>query len=108
MVGQHDQPDPVGVGAPVTYTVVVTNAGPVTATGLVLTDTLPAGTALRAANTGSAVTCVWAAALANGGSLDNNYTVMGRVVKGMDVVDRIEVGEPPANPTKIVKAYLGG
>jgi len=41
-------------------------------------------------------------------SLDNNYTVMGRVVKGMDVVDRIEVGEPPANPTKIVKAYLGG
>jgi peptidylprolyl isomerase len=41
-------------------------------------------------------------------SLDNNYTVMGRVVKGMDVVDRIEPGEPPANPTKIVKAYLGG
>jgi len=41
-------------------------------------------------------------------SLDNNYTVMGRVVKGMDVVDRIEAGEPPANPTKIVKAYLGG
>ena len=41
-------------------------------------------------------------------SLDNNYTVMGRVVKAMDVVDRIEPGEPPANPTKIVKAYLGG
>ena len=41
-------------------------------------------------------------------SLDNNYTVMGRVVKGMDVVDRIEPGEPPSNPTKIVKAYLGG
>jgi peptidylprolyl isomerase len=41
-------------------------------------------------------------------SLDNNYTVMGRGVKGMDVVDRIEPGEPPANPTKIVKAYLGG
>ena len=41
-------------------------------------------------------------------SLDGNYTVMGRVVKGMDVVDKIEPGEPPANPTKIVKAYLGG
>ena len=40
--------------------------------------------------------------------LDGNYTVMGRVVKGMDVVDRIEPGEPPASPTKIVKAYLGG
>jgi peptidylprolyl isomerase len=41
-------------------------------------------------------------------SLDGNYTVMGRVVKGMDVVDKIAPGEPPAEPTKIVKAYLGG
>jgi peptidylprolyl isomerase len=40
-------------------------------------------------------------------SLDGDYTVIGRVVKGMDVVDQIEPGEPPANPTKIVKAYLG-
>ena len=40
-------------------------------------------------------------------SLDGDYTVIGRVVKGMDVVDRIEPGEPPSNPTKIVKAYLG-
>jgi cyclophilin family peptidyl-prolyl cis-trans isomerase len=41
-------------------------------------------------------------------SLDNNYTMMGRVVKGMDAVDRIAPGEPPAEPTKIVRAYLGG
>lgn len=41
-------------------------------------------------------------------SLDNNYTVIGRVVKGMEAVDRIAPGEPPAEPTKIVKAYLGG
>ena len=40
--------------------------------------------------------------------LDNSYTVMGRVVAGMDVVDGIAVGEPPAEPTKIVRAYLGG
>ena len=40
--------------------------------------------------------------------LDGNYTVIGRVVKGMDVVDQIAPGEPPAEPTKIVKAYLGG
>ena len=39
--------------------------------------------------------------------LDNNYTVMGRVVAGMDAVDSIAVGEPPAEPTKIVRAYLG-
>lgn len=40
-------------------------------------------------------------------SLDGRYTVIGRVVKGMDAVDKITPGEPPADPTKIVKAYLG-
>jgi len=40
-------------------------------------------------------------------SLDHKYTVFGRVIAGMDVVDRIERGEPPANPTKIVQASLG-
>jgi peptidylprolyl isomerase len=39
--------------------------------------------------------------------LDNRYTVMGRVVAGMDAVDSIAPGEPPAEPTKIVRAYLG-
>ncbi len=41
-------------------------------------------------------------------SLDNNYTVIGRVVKGMDAVDKIAPGEPPAEPTKIVRAYPAG
>jgi peptidylprolyl isomerase len=40
--------------------------------------------------------------------LDNNYTVVGRVVSGMDAVDAIAPGEPPEQPTKIVRAYLGG
>ena len=40
-------------------------------------------------------------------SLDNNYTVVGRVIGGMDAADRIAPGEPPAEPTKIVRAYLG-
>jgi peptidylprolyl isomerase len=39
--------------------------------------------------------------------LDGRYTVVGRVVKGMEAVDGIAPGEPPADPTKIVKAYLG-
>jgi len=38
--------------------------------------------------------------------LDGQYTVWGRVTEGMDAVDAIERGEPPANPTKIVKAYI--
>lgn len=41
-------------------------------------------------------------------SLDNKYTVVGRVISGMDAVDKIAPGEPPAEPTKIVRAYLGG
>ena len=39
-------------------------------------------------------------------SLDRNYTVLGRVISGMDAVDKIAVGEPPAEPTKIVRASL--
>ena len=39
--------------------------------------------------------------------LDRNYTVMGRVVAGMDAIDSIAQGEPPQQPTKIVRAYLG-
>ena len=40
--------------------------------------------------------------------LDGNYTVFGRVISGMDAVDRIAPGEPPLEPTKIVRAKLGG
>jgi peptidylprolyl isomerase len=40
-------------------------------------------------------------------SLDHNYTVFGRVISGMDAVDKIAPGEPPASPTKIVHASLG-
>lgn len=36
-------------------------------------------------------------------TLDGNYTALGRVVSGMQYVDQIERGEPPANPTRIVQ-----
>jgi len=39
-------------------------------------------------------------------ALDRRYTNFGRVIGGMDVVDRIERGEPPVAPTKIVQASL--
>lgn len=40
--------------------------------------------------------------------LDNKYTAFGRVAEGMAAVDGIAVGEPPAEPTKIVRATIGG
>ena len=40
-------------------------------------------------------------------SLDGNYTVFGRVVSGMNFVDAIERGEPPANPSRILRASIG-
>jgi peptidylprolyl isomerase len=39
-------------------------------------------------------------------SLDRKYTVFGRVIAGMDVADRIERGEPPEKPTKILQAAM--
>ena len=38
--------------------------------------------------------------------LDNQYTVWGNVVEGMEHVDALPKGEPPRNPGKIVKASL--
>jgi peptidylprolyl isomerase len=40
-------------------------------------------------------------------SLEDKYTAFGRVIAGMDAVDKIAPGEPPADPTKIVNAHLG-
>ena len=40
--------------------------------------------------------------------LDHDYTGFGRVIAGMQFVDAIAPGEPPAQPTKIVRAWLDG
>ncbi len=37
------------------------------------------------------------------GFLNREYTVFGKVTKGMEIVDKINKGEPPRNPDKIVK-----
>jgi peptidylprolyl isomerase len=43
---------------------------------------------------------------ADGSFLNGKYTVVGQVVQGMDVVDKLHKGEPPANPDKIVHAQV--
>ena len=40
--------------------------------------------------------------------LDHKYSAFGRVIEGMANVDAIAVGEPPADPTRIVRATIGG
>ena len=39
--------------------------------------------------------------------LDNQYTAWGKVIDGMDNVDKIKKGEPVKDPDKIVKATMG-
>jgi peptidylprolyl isomerase len=39
-------------------------------------------------------------------SLDRHYTVFGRVISGMNFVDSIEKGEPPASPSRILQASV--
>jgi len=38
--------------------------------------------------------------------LNGKYTIWGQVIDGMDAVDKITPGEPPAHPDKIVKMQI--
>nr|WP_240325655.1 peptidylprolyl isomerase [Sphingomonas mesophila] len=40
--------------------------------------------------------------------LDKKYTALGRVISGMPFVDGIAPGEPPAEPTRIVRMWIDG
>ena len=40
------------------------------------------------------------------GFLDKQYTVWGKVIEGMEHVDKIKRGEPVQNPDKIIKARV--
>ena len=43
---------------------------------------------------------------ADGSFLNGKYTVVGEVVQGMDVVDKIKRGEPVVDPDKMVKVQV--
>jgi peptidylprolyl isomerase len=43
---------------------------------------------------------------ADGSSLNGQYTVIGEVLSGMDVVDKLKKGEPVQNPDKMVKVQV--
>ena len=39
--------------------------------------------------------------------LTGQYTVLGQVTEGMEFIDKVAVGEPPASPDRIVKLTVG-
>jgi peptidylprolyl isomerase len=42
----------------------------------------------------------------DGDFLNGQYTVIGEVVSGMDVVDKLKRGEPPSNPDRIIRMQV--
>jgi peptidylprolyl isomerase len=42
----------------------------------------------------------------DGDFLNGQYTVIGEVVSGMDVVDKLKRGEPPASPDRIIQMQV--
>jgi peptidylprolyl isomerase len=43
---------------------------------------------------------------ADGPSLNGEYTVIGEVVSGMDVVDKIKKGEPVVDPDRMIRVQV--
>lgn len=44
----------------------------------------------------------WFICFAPAPHLNGQYTIWGKVIEGMELVDKIAAGEPPANPDKII------
>ena len=39
-------------------------------------------------------------------NLDGQYTIFGKVTEGLDVLDKITRGEPPATPTRMTRVFI--
>ncbi|HKW28451.1 MAG TPA: M36 family metallopeptidase, partial [Verrucomicrobiae bacterium] len=102
-----DAPDPIPVGANLTYTLTVGNTGPALATGVVVTNVLPGGVTFVSA-TASQGTCRQSGGVAtcNLGTVPGgtNATVVivvvpiaGGMITNVAVVSRTEVDPLPAN-----------
>jgi uncharacterized repeat protein (TIGR01451 family) len=108
-VAKSDSPDPVSKGAQLTYSIVVTNNGPGSASSVQLTDSLPASvqfvsatsTAGSCAQTGSMVACNLGD-LSNGSSVTVTITVTPKkvgTITNTAQVSSISLDPNPANNT---------
>lgn len=111
--------DPVGVRSPLTYTLTATNLGPQQATGVTLTDTLPAGVGVAALSTSSGtcsvaagtVTCLLGS-LANGTSTIVTIRVTtplspGSIVNTATISAQQADPDPANNSVSLTTAVLG-
>lgn len=98
-------PSPATVGEPLTFTLVVGNGGPSTATGVTVTDTLPASTSLTSVSltqgscttSGGTVTCSLGT-LANGAEVRVTLTVSPNVPGTITNRASVTLNEPDPNP----------
>ena len=60
----------------------------------------------RKGNSNDSANSQWFIMFADGSSLNGQYTVIGEVLSGMDVVDKIKKGEPVQNPDKMTKVQV--
>ena len=60
----------------------------------------------RKGNSNDSANSQWFICFGDASSLNGQYTVVGEVLSGMDVVDKIKKGEPVQNPDKMTKAQV--
>ena len=104
-VNQSDSPDPIAAGGLLTYTIAVTNNGPDDATGVVLTDTIPASTSFVSAistkgtcSGNPAITCT-IGALANGETATVTIRVIPNTIGTITNTATATRNEPDSNAT---------
>ncbi|HKE55349.1 MAG TPA: SBBP repeat-containing protein, partial [Pyrinomonadaceae bacterium] len=104
VITMNDSPDPVVLGSDLTYQIAITNSGELAATGVTVTDNLPAGTSFVSATAsqgsctgGSVVTC-------NIGTLNSStgatitLVIKPAAVLSLSNTANVAANEPDANP----------
>jgi uncharacterized repeat protein (TIGR01451 family) len=99
-ITKSDTPDPVIAGNNVTYNVIVTNNGPSNATGVVVTDTLPAGVTLVSAPgcTGTTILTCNLGNMASGGQASISIVVSTNLLATGSLVNSVNVSSVETDP----------
>jgi peptidylprolyl isomerase len=60
----------------------------------------------RKGNSNDSANSQWFICFGDASFLNGQYTVIGEVLSGMDVVDKLQKGEPPATPDRMTKVQV--